>query len=58
MCGWLNLCRPVVSPLIASPPVILKVAASGCLPHLPFGAICPLGMNEYGCTLKFQLHSH
>ena len=38
--------------------MILKVAASGYLPHLPFGAIGPLGMHEAGCTLEFQLHQN
>ena len=38
--------------------MILQVSASGYLPHLPFGAIGPLGMHEAGCTLKFQLHQH
>ena len=37
--------------------MILKVAASGYLPHLPFGAIGPLGLHEAGCTLEFQLHA-
>ena len=36
--------------------MILKVAASGYLPHLPFGAIGPLGLHEDGCTLEFHLH--
>ena len=35
--------------------MILKVAASGYLPHLPFGAIGPLGLHGAGCTLEFQL---
>ena len=38
--------------------MILKVAASGYIPHLPFGAIGPLGLREAGCTLEFQLHQH
>ena len=38
--------------------MILKVAASGYLRHLPFGAIGPLGMNEAGCILEFHLHSY
>ena len=38
--------------------MILKVAASVYLPHLPFGAIGPLGMHESGCTLEFQLHPY
>ena len=38
--------------------MILKVAASGYLPHLPFGAIGPLGLHEAGCTWEFQLHQH
>ena len=38
--------------------MILKVAVSGYLPHLPFGDIGPLGMHEAGCTLKFQLHPY
>ena len=38
--------------------MILKVAASGYLPHLPFGAIGPLRLHEAGCTLEFQLHHH
>ena len=40
------------------PPVILKVPASGYLPHLPFGDIGPLGLHEAGCTLEFHLHTH
>ena len=36
--------------------MILKVSASGYLPHLPFGDIGPLGLHEAGCTLEFQLH--
>ena len=35
--------------------MILKVSASGYLPHLPFGAVGPLGLHEAGCTLEFQL---
>ena len=38
--------------------MILKVAASGYLPHLTFGAIGPLGLHEAGCTLEFQLHTY
>ena len=38
--------------------MILKFAASGYLPHLPFGAIGPLGLHEAGYTLEFQLHSY
>ena len=38
--------------------MILKFAASGYLPHLPFGTIGPLGLHESGCTLEFQLHPH
>ena len=36
--------------------MILKVAASGYITHLPFGAIGLLGLHEAGCTLEFQLH--
>ena len=36
--------------------MILKVAASGYLPHLPFVTIGPLGLHEAGCTLEFQLN--
>ena len=36
--------------------MILKLSASGYLPHLPFGAISPLGLHEAGCTLEFQLN--
>ena len=38
--------------------MILKVAALRYLPHLPFGAIGTLGMNDAGCTLELQLQSH
>ena len=38
--------------------MILKVAALGYLPHLPFVAIGPLGLHEYECALEFQLHTH
>ena len=38
--------------------MILKVAASGYIPHLLFGAIGPFGMHEAGCTLEFQLHPY
>ena len=38
--------------------MILKVAASGYLPNLPFGAIGALGLHEAGCTLEFQLHPY
>ena len=38
--------------------MILKVAASGYLPRLPFGAIGLLGLHEAGCTLEFQLHPY
>ena len=38
--------------------MILKVAALGYLPHLPFGAIGPLGLHEAGYTLEFQLHTY
>ena len=37
---------------------MLKVADSGCIPHLPFGAIGPLGIHEAGCTLEFQLRTY
>ena len=47
---------PGVVPCSTSPPVIIKVAASGYLPHLLFGAIGPLELHESGCTLEFQLH--
>ena len=43
---------------VTSPPVILQVAASGYLHHLPFDKIVPLGLHEYGCNLEFQLHPH
>ena len=36
----------------------LKVAGSGYLPHLSFGAIGTLGLHEAGCTLEFQLHPY
>ena len=58
MCLWHNLCRSDVDALSTSPPLILKVSASGYLPHLPFGAIGPLGLHEAGYTLEFQLHSY
>ena len=38
--------------------MILKVAASGYLLHLTFGAIGPLGLHEAGFTLEFQLHPY
>ena len=38
--------------------MILEVAASGYLPHLPFSAIGPLGTPDAGCTLELQLHTH
>ena len=38
--------------------MILKVSASGYLPHLPFFDIGPLGLHEAICTLEFQLHQH
>ena len=38
--------------------MILKVATSGYILHLPFGAIGPLGLHEAGCTWEFQLHQH
>ena len=38
--------------------MILIAAASGYLPHLPFGAIGTLGLHEAGFTLEFHLHSY
>ena len=38
--------------------MILKVAVSGYLTHLPFGAIITLSLHESGCTLKVQMHPH
>ena len=38
--------------------MIIKVAASGYPPHLPFGAICPLGPHDAGRTLELHLHPH
>ena len=38
--------------------MILKVAASGYLLDLLFGAIGPLGLHEARCTLEFQLHPY
>ena len=38
--------------------MILKVGASGYLPHLPFGSIGPFGLHEAGCTLEFQLYPY
>ena len=38
--------------------MILKVAASVYLPHLPFGAIGTLGLHYAGCALKLQLQPH
>ena len=58
VCGWNNLCSPVVYLWSTSTTVIIKVAASGYLPHLPFGATGPLGLHEAGCTLEFQLHPY
>ena len=56
--GWHNLCKHGVVTSSTSPPVILKVSASRCLPHLQFGAIGILGLHESGCILEFQLHPH
>ena len=38
--------------------MILKVAASGYLTHLPFGAIGTIGLHEAECTLEFKLHPY
>ena len=38
--------------------MITKVDASGYLLHLTFGAIGPLGLDEAGCTVEFQLHTY
>ena len=38
--------------------MIIKVSASGYLPHLSFATIGPLGLHEAGCTLEFQLHPY
>ena len=38
--------------------MILKVSASGYLPHLPFGTIGTLGVNDAGCTLELQLQPY
>ena len=38
--------------------MILKVSALVYIPHLPFGAIGPLGLNEAICTLEIQLQPH
>ena len=36
----------------------LVVADSGCLPHLPFGTIGPLGPHDSECTLELHLQPH
>ena len=41
----------VSASLITYNPVIIEVYASGYLPHLPFGAIGPLGTHDTGFTL-------
>ena len=38
--------------------MILEVAASGCLPCLPFGTIGPHGLHDYECTLELQVQPH
>ena len=38
--------------------MIIKVAASGYIPHLIFGAIGPLGLHDAGYTLELQMHPH
>ena len=38
--------------------MIIEVAASGYLLHLPFGAIGPLGPYDDGCTLELHLQPH
>ena len=38
--------------------MILKVATSGYIPHVPFGDIGPFGLHEAGCNLKAQLHPY
>ena len=58
VCAWNNLCRPGVAPWSTSTPVIIKVSASGYLPHLPFVAIGPLGLHEAECTLEFQMNPY
>ena len=35
--------------------MIIKVTASGHLPHLPFVTVGPLGLHEAGFILEFQL---
>ena len=38
--------------------VTLVVAALGCLPHLPFGAIGILGPHDAECTLELHMQPH
>ena len=49
---------PVASPLVTYCIATLGVFASGCLPHLSFGAIGPLGPYDAKYTLELQLHPH
>ena len=49
---------PRSSPRSTFDPVILEVAASGYIPHLPFRDIGTLGPHDTGCTLKLQLQPH
>ena len=49
---------PGTEPCSTSRTVILEVAASGYLPHLPFDDIVPLGPHDSGCTSELQLQLH
>ena len=43
---------------VPRPIMTIEVSASGCLPHLPFGATGPIGPHDSECTLELQLHLH
>ena len=49
---------PGTDPRSTYHPIIIEVSASGYLPHLPFGAIGPLGPYDAGCTLELQPNPH
>ena len=38
--------------------MIIEVSTLGYLPHLPFGAIGPLGTHNCGCTLELNLQPY
>ena len=49
---------PGAAPWSTSHLATLGVVASGCLPHLPFGAIGPLGPHDAEYTLELQMQPH